>query len=131
MTHIFINSLTLDSLFSINGLSTATGYRYIKTIDDILSPLKIDLWRYEKGMGSLNELELEVFKIFLILVQNHSIKFAKKQLITELQNNGYNIETNQQNRQSKRQSDYSGNPNCEQSNPATKSPNFYDSLLGI
>ena len=126
MTNIFINSLTLDSLFSINDLSMATGYRYIKTIDDILSPLNIDLWRYEKGMGSLNELELEVFKIFLTLVQNHSIKFAKKQLITELKNNGYNIETNQQNRQSK----YSGNATHEQSNTA-KSPNFYDSLLGI
>jgi hypothetical protein len=54
MSQIFINSLSLDSLFSINDLSMATGYRYIKTIDDILAPLNIDLWRYEKGMGSLN-----------------------------------------------------------------------------
>ena len=130
MTHIFINSLTLDSLFSINDLSMATGYRYVKTIDDILSPLNIDLWRYEKGMGSLNELELEVFKIFLTLVQNHTIKFAKKQLITELKNNGYTIETNQQNRQSNRQSNYQSTGNSEQSNPA-KSSTFYDSLLGI
>jgi len=130
MNQIFINSLTLDSLFSINDLSVATGYRYIKTIDDILSPLNIDLWRYERGMGSLNESELEVFKIFLTLVQNHTIKFAKKQLIKELQNNGYTIETNQQNRQSNRQSNYTGNQNDAQSNPA-KPPNFYDSLLGI
>jgi hypothetical protein len=130
MSQIFINSLTLESLFSINGLSPATGYRYIKTIDDILSPLNIDLWRYEKGMGSLNELELEVFKIFLTLVQKHTIKFAKKQLIKELQNNGYTIETNQQNRQSNRQSNNTRNQNDAQSNPA-KPPNFYDSLLGI
>ena len=130
MSQIFINSLTLESLFSINDLSAATGYRYIKTIDDILSPLNIDLWRYEKGMGSLNESELEVFKIFLTLVQKHTIKFAKKQLIKELQNNGYTIETNQQNRQSNRQSNHAGNQNDAQSNPA-KSPNFYDSLLGI
>ena len=46
MSQIFISSLSLENLFSINGLSTATGYRYIKTIDDILSPLNIDLWRY-------------------------------------------------------------------------------------
>ena len=130
MSQIFISSLSLENLFSINGLSTATGYRYIKTIDDILSPLNIDLWRYEKGMGSLNELELEVFKIFLILVQKHTIKFAKKQLITELKNNGYTIETNQQNRQSNRQSNYQSTGNNEQSNPA-KSSTFYDSLLGI
>ena len=130
MSQIFISSLSLENLFSINGLSTATGYRYIKTIDDILSPLNIDLWRYEKGMGSLNESELEVFKIFLILVQKHTIKFAKKQLITELKNNGYTIETNQQNRQSNRQSNYQSTGNNEQSNPA-KSSTFYDSLLGI
>jgi hypothetical protein len=130
MNQIFINSLTLDSIFSINDLSPATGYRYIKTIDSILTPLDSDLWRYERGMGSLNESELEVFKIFLTLVQNHTIKFAKKQLIKELQNNGYTIETNQQNRQSNRQSNHSGNQNDVQSNPA-KSPNFYDSLLGI
>lgn len=130
MNQIFINSLTLDSIFSINDLSPATGYRYIKTIDSILTPLDSDLWRYERGMGSLNESELEVFKIFLTLVQKHTIKFAKKQLIKELQNNGYTIETNQQNRQSNRQSNHSGNQNDVQSNPA-KSPNFYDSLLGI
>ena len=130
MTHIFINSLTLDSLFSINDLSIATGYRYIKLIDDILSPLNTDLWCYEKGMGSLNESELKVFKIFLTLVQNHTIKFAKKQLIKELKNHGFTIETNQQNRQSNQQSNNSRNQNDAQSNPA-KSPNFYDSLLGI
>lgn len=130
MSQIFINSLTLDSLFSINDLSPSTGYRYIKTIDDILAPLDSDLWRYEKGMGSLNEQELGVFKIFLTLVQKHTIKFAKKQLITELKNNGYTIPEDTQNHRTNHRTNYQSTGKNEQSNPA-KSTAFYDSLLGI
>ena len=92
MNQIFISSLSFENLFSINGLSTATGYRYIKMIDDILQPLNVEFWRYEKGMGSLNEDELNVFKIFILLVEKHTVKFAKKQLIQELKNHGYTIE---------------------------------------
>lgn len=127
MNQIFISSLSFENLFSINGLSTATGYRYIKMIDDILQPLNVEFWRYEKGMGSLNEDELNVFKIFILLVEKHTVKFAKKQLIQELKNHGYTIEQNQQNRNATYQQ---SRGNDEQSN-TQKQPNFYDTLLGL
>lgn len=127
MNQAFISSLSLESLFSISDLSTATGYRYIKIIDDILTPLKISFWQYEKGMGSLNESELKIFQIFLEIVRRHNVKFAKKQLIQELKNHGYNIETNQQNHRT----NYNRTGNNEQSKHTTKDSNFYDSLLGI
>ncbi|CUR36192.1 hypothetical protein PL9214830004 [Planktothrix tepida PCC 9214] len=126
MNQVFISSLSFENLFSINGLSTATGYRYVKMIDDILQPLNVEFWRYEKGMGSLNEDELNVFKIFILLVEKHTVKFAKKQLIQELKNNGYNIETNPKSNGT----NYRGTARNEQQNTQSKS-NFYDSLLGI
>jgi soluble P-type ATPase len=127
MNQIFISSLSLDNLFSINDISTATGYRYLKMIDDILKPFNTDYWRYEKGMGSLNEDELNVFNIFINLVKKHTVKFAKKQLIQELKKHGYNIETNQQNH---RTNYNKGTARNEQSN-TTKQSNFYDTLLGL
>ena len=127
MNQIFISSLSLENLFSSNDLSPATGYRYIKIIDDILAPLQANFWQYEKGMASLNESELKIFQIFLETVRKHNVKFAKKQLIQELRNNGYTIE---QNNQQNRTNYNKGTARNEQSN-TTKQPNFYETLLGL
>jgi hypothetical protein len=124
-----IDFLALDTLFNALNINRATGYRYLNRISKIL--VNSDVWLYQSRDGSLDNDGIKIFEIFTDIAKEHSPQFAEKLLIKELKNHGFTIETNQQNRQSNRQSKTKGTGNSEQSNPATKSPNFYDSLLGI
>jgi hypothetical protein len=123
-----IDFLALETLFNALNINRATGYRYLNRISKVL--VNSDVWQYQSRDGSLDNDGIKIFEIFTGIAKEHSPQFAEKLLIKELKNHGYTIETNQQNRQSNRQSNTKGTATNEQSNPA-KSPNFYDSLLGI
>jgi hypothetical protein len=123
-----IDFLALETLFNALNINRATGYRYLNRISKVLG--NNDVWQYQSRDGSLDNDGIKIFEIFTDIAKEHSPQFAEKLLIKELKNHGFTIETNQQNRQSNQQSNNSRNQNDAQSNPA-KSPNFYDSLLGI
>lgn len=132
MIEVQVDRLNLRTLFDSLELPETTGYRYLKTLDGILSGQ--DFWNYQKGDGSVDKEGIEIITIYYQLTRQHKIQFCKKQLIKELQKHGYNIQQNQQ----KQQSTYRRNTTGQRTESATneqqpnaKSSDFYDSLFGL
>lgn len=115
-----IDRICLKTLFNALALPETTGYRYLKTLDSLLSGQ--EFWTYQKGDGSLDRDGIAIINIYFELTREHKIQFCKKQLTKELEKYGYQITQNH--RTSNRTNYTKGTGNNEQSN-------FYDSLLGI
>lgn len=124
-----VDRISLKCLFDALELPETTGYRYLKTLDGILSGQ--EFWTYQKGDGSVDADGIAIIKVYYELTRQHKVKFCNKHLLKELEKNGYIIQQNQQNRNYRNQSNYSGTATNERQNQQSKPSNFYDSLLGI
>ena len=127
-----VDRQSLKSLFNALDLPETTGYRYLKTLDGILSGQ--DFWTYQKGDGSVDKDGIAIITIYYELTRQHKIQFCKKQLLKELEKHGYIIQQNQQKQQSAYRRNATGNTartatNEQQSN--TKPSDYYDSLFGL
>ena len=119
-----IDRLSLRSLFDALKLPETTGYRYLKTLDELLTGQSF--WTYQKGDGSVDSDGITIINIYFELTRHHKIQFCKKQLIKELEKHGYKIDKN--NGTNYRRNNTTGQNN-EQSR--TKNSDFYDSLFGL